>query len=201
MAADCLYNADMGIEIEAKFRIGDMETMRRKLLAAGACPMGTVLEDNTYFDTPDARLRQSDCGLRIRTVKPTDGGAGRSVLTYKGPRRAGELKIRAEEETAIDSPAAARAILAGLGYQPTASFQKRRESFCLGAARIELDELPALGFFLEIEAGDEKTVQSARKILGLTGEPTITKTYIEMVAEHLAARTASGASAHEKLNF
>ncbi len=191
----------MGIEIEAKFRLADPAAMRAKLIAAGACPMGTVLENNTYFDTPDARLRRSDCGMRIRTVRPTDGGVERSVLTHKGPRRAGELKIRAEEETAIESPDSARAILAGLGYQPTASFQKRRESFCLGAARIELDELPVLGFFLEIEADDEEGVQTARKILDLTDEPTITKTYIEMVTEHLAARAAADAPATDKLNF
>ena len=179
----------MGIEIEIKFRLADPAAMRGKLLAAGAESPASVLEENTYFDTPDARLRQSDCGLRIRTVKPTGGVAERSVLTYKGPCRAGELKIRVEEEVAIDSSDSARAILVGLGYQPTASFQKRRESFCLGAARIELDELPDLGFFLEIEADDEETVHATRKILGLDDEPTITKTYIEMVKEHLAETT------------
>lgn len=179
----------MGIEIEVKFRLADPAAIREKVLSAGAEAIGAVLEENTYFDTSDARLRQSDCGLRIRTVRPLDGGSGRSTLTYKGPRRAGELKIRTEEETAIDSPAAAREILSALGYKATVSFQKRRESFRLGAARIELDELPGLGFFMEIEADDEKTVQAARKILDLTGGPTITKTYVEIVAEHLVAET------------
>ncbi len=181
-----LYNSAMGIEIEVKFRLTDPAAMRETLLVAGAESLGTVLEENTYFDTPDGTLRRSDCGLRIRTVKPTGGGAERSVLTYKGPCREGELKIRREEEIDIDSPDSARAILAGLGYQPTGSFQKRRESFGMSAARIELDELPRLGFFLEIEADDEETVNAARQAICLENEPTITKTYIELVAGHLA---------------
>ncbi len=180
----------MGIEIEAKFRISDPAAMREKLLSAGAEATGTVLEENAYFDTPEAELRRSDCGLRIRTAKPSDGGVKRSVLTYKGPRREGELKIRAEEEIVIDSPDTAHAILSALGYCPTVSFQKRRESFRLGQARIELDELPELGFFLEIEAGNEKTVQATRKTLGLGNAPTITKTYAELVAEHLAGKSS-----------
>lgn len=184
--ADERYNPIMGIEIEAKFRISDPEAIREKLLSAGAEATGTVMEDNTYFDTPDASLHRNDCGLRIRTVKPTNGGAERSVLTYKGPRREGELKIRVEEEIAIDSPDTAHAILSALGYQATVSFQKRRESFGLGDARIELDELPDLGFFLEIEADDEETVQTTRKTLGLKNAPTVTQTYAEIVADRKA---------------
>ncbi|MCK4626512.1 MAG: class IV adenylate cyclase, partial [Phycisphaerae bacterium] len=109
----------MGIEIEVKFRISDPAIMRETLLAAGAEATGTVLEENTYFDTSDASLRRSDCGLRIRTAKPSDGGVKWSVLTYKGPRREGELKIRAEEEIIINSPDTAHAILSALGYCPT----------------------------------------------------------------------------------
>lgn len=171
----------MGIEIEIKFRISDPEAMREKLLSVGAEATGTVMEENTYFDTPEASLRRSDRGLRIRTAEPSDGGAKWSVLTYKGPRREGELKIRVEEEIVIDSPDTACAILSALGYLPTISFQKRRESFGLGGAKIELDELPGQGFFLEIEADDEETVQATRKTLGLENEPTVTKTYAEIV--------------------
>lgn len=194
------YNSFMGIEIEIKLRLADPAAMREQLSVVGASPLGAVLENNTYFDAPDARLRRSDCGLRIRTMRPVGGTVKsktgpshaaplRAVLTYKGPRRDGELKVRTEEEMTIGSPDTAQAILAALDYYPTLSFQKRRESFRLGEARIELDELPALGFFLEIEADDEETVQTARKALGLDDEPTITKNYIEMVAEHLADKS------------
>lgn len=174
----------MAIETEAKFRLADPQAMRERLLAAGAEPLGETLEHNTYFDTPEGDLRRADCGLRIRIAETTAGGRSAS-MTYKGPRKEGPLKVRAEEEISIDSPEVARAILAGLGYQPTISFEKRRESFALGPARVEIDELPELGFFMEIEADDEASVQAARKQLALADEPTVPATYLALVAEHL----------------
>jgi len=177
----------MGIEIEAKFRLPDVDKLRERLSAAGARRRAAVLEHNTYFDTPENALRDSDRGLRIRAIE-TSGAEAPALLTYKGPRRPGELKIRQEEEVTVSSVADAEALLAGLGYRPTMAFQKRRESFELEAAKVELDELPELGFFLEIEAGDERTVNQVRSKLGLAEEPTVTSTYLALVAEHLAAR-------------
>ncbi len=176
----------MPVEIEAKFRLPDPETLRPLLTAAGARRLRAVLEHNTYFDTPDESLRKSDRGLRIRRIE-ADDGSRRTELTYKGPRRPGEVKVRQEEEIVIPSAEPAAAILAGLGYRPGVRFQKRRESFQLGGARVELDELPELGFFLEIEAADERTVQAVRRKLGLENVRTVTAPYVALVADHLAA--------------
>lgn len=180
-----MYNPTMAIETEAKFRLADPQAMRQRLLAAGGDPLGIALENNTFFDSPQGDLRRADCGVRIRTAKTTGGRC--ASMTYKGPRREGPLKVRAEHEIAIDSPDAARAILAGLGYQLTISFEKRRESFALGPARVEIDELPELGWFMEIEGDDEAAVQAAREKLALTDEPTVVATYLALVAEHLEA--------------
>ncbi len=176
----------MGVEIEVKLRVDDPRQMREKLQAAGARRLGTVLEHNTYFDTPEETLRKADSGLRIRVMEAADGSR-RAVLTYKGPRREGELKIRQEEQTQIASARAATAILAGLGYRPMLAFQKRRESFELDAARVELDELPEMGFYLEIEADDEAAVRRVRGMLGLDNQAAIPSPYVALVARHLAA--------------
>lgn len=181
----------MATEIEIKFRLDGPAAMRRKLVAAGAKSKGRVLERNTYFDTPDARLRAGDRGLRIRATESSTGRR-RCTLTYKGPRRPGPMKIRREEEVAVSSPRAAKTILAALGYVPTLSFQKRREDFSLGGAVVSLDELPGLGFFLEIEAGNEAGVRRAARRLGLSRQRPITATYIALVAEHLSARPGRG---------
>jgi predicted adenylyl cyclase CyaB len=177
----------VAVEIEAKFRLSDRTAIRRRLARLGARPQGMVLEHNTYFDTPGGRLRRRDCGLRIRLIHRT-GRAVRAWLTYKGPRRRGNLKIRPEEEVELSCPRAARAILEGLGLRAVASFQKRRWDYRLGRARVSLDELPELGFFLEIEADDAPAVRKAARRLGLAGEAPVTDTYLALVVRHLAAR-------------
>jgi len=159
--------------------------MRETLRAAGARPAGAVLEQNAYFDTPDGQLQNSDRGLRIR-INETPAGRRTVVLTHKGPRRGGELKVRPEAEVAVESFESAAALLESMGFQRRLSFQKKRESYRLGAARVVLDELPQLGFFLEIEADDEDAVHQARRRLGLADETPLTAPYVALVAEHLA---------------
>ncbi len=174
----------MPLEIEAKFRLHDIPAMRRRLAEVGGQTLGAVLEHNTFYDTAGESLRRADCGLRIRTVHTADGQS-RSIMTYKGPRRPGPMKIRQEDETPVEAAAAA-AILAALGYTPRLTFQKRRESYWLAGAKVEIDELPQLGFFLEIEAPDEATVHNVRALLELDGEPMIAHPYTAIIAEHLA---------------
>jgi len=174
----------VAIEVEAKFRLADPDAMRRALDAAGAQASETVLEHNTYYDRPDGSLRRADCGLRLRTAEGPDGTT-RTTMTYKGPRRTGELKVRPEAEVLVDGLAAAEELLAGLGFVPTMAFQKRRRNFQLGDAVVSLDELPELGFFLEIEAPDAGAVQAARRVLGLANAPTVTDTYVALVGRHL----------------
>lgn len=195
----------MMTEIEAKFKIHNPAEVRGKLLSCQAKHIQTVLQEDTYLDTDERRLYRNDTGLRLRTVKkinPKDPDDKQiTTLTYKGPRRKGDLKIREEQEIIVNSADTALAILARLGYHPTISFQKRRESFTLKNARIELDELPQMGSFLEIEADDEQTVQSVRELLGLANSPTITKTYAELVAEYLNRNSSQKEGTITELHF
>jgi len=183
--------AATGVEIEAKFRLADPAGMRRRLAEAGAVPGRRVLEENTYFDDAEESLRRGDCGLRVRVERAegADGGEGVAILTYKGPRRPGELKIRPEHEVRVHSAEAMAEILAALGFERVLSFQKRREYYELAGAEVCLDELPELGWFVEIEAPDQQAVRRLRQRLGLGETPTIRETYIAMVARHLEGTT------------
>lgn len=54
---------------------------------------------DTYYDTPDLRLRKAGCTLRVRQA----GDHARPRLTWKGPaRRRGSAKVRQEVELALD---------------------------------------------------------------------------------------------------
>jgi adenylate cyclase class 2 len=172
----------MPIELECKIRVASHAELREKLRLAEADYVGCVLETNSLFDLPDRALQRAGCGLRIRSTIVLEGCGPGSTLTYKGPRTPGAFKCREEIETGISDAGAAAALLHALGYVERIIFEKRRESWRLGRCEIELDELPRLGLFVEIEGPDEAAIREAMIALGLAGAESISESYVSMVA-------------------
>ena len=172
-------------EIEAKFRLSDPVLLRERLRTLDAVWSGRVFETNRIFDTPDRRLRNADCGLRVRQWRSldTDGRAG-STLTFKGPREAGDLKSREEIETPVTDGAATVTILQRVGFEVVVIYEKRRETWRLGECEVTIDELPRLGWYAEIEGPDPAGVQSARTELGLADTPLVHESYVHLTATH-----------------
>ncbi len=188
----------MALEIEAKIRLADHEEVRQALRRCGATCLGAALETNRFFDWPDASLRLGDQGLRLRLAEPypvpdapqraTD--APRVTVTFKGPQRKGasKLKVREEFEFRADAAEGPAAVLTALGLVNTMTFQKRRESWDLGDCRVELDELPALGLFMEIEGPSAEAIAAAIADLGLTEAEMIRTPYSFMLHAYRAAK-------------
>lgn len=176
----------MAVEIEAKMRAPDHEAVRSALRAAGATFVGRTVETNRFYDAPGGKLRAADNGLRLRTNTDADTGVATHVVTFKGPRQAGKFKTREELEFTTDDVDATAAVFERLGYPAELTFAKRRESWTLDRCKVELDEMPVLGTFVEVEGEDEAAVEGVRAKLGLQDEPSIGKGYASMVAEHLA---------------
>lgn len=181
----------MGMEIEAKMRLTDRLGMIGRIRQAGGTLAEERLECNIFMDTPGAALRKTDCGLRVRRETPTDGsGPSRVIITHKGPRLPGPLKQRVETELRAEDAEASVALLTALGFVETVRFDKRRQSWRLEGCSIELDELPRIGSFIEIEGPDEATVMSVREKLGLSDEPMIRESYAAMVHAYLNEQPA-----------
>ncbi len=176
----------MGIEIEYKFRLDDPAPYRERLRAAGAELGGRFHESDHIFDTADCRLLAADCGLRLRTRRPCEDPAAAPVhtLTYKGPRDGGVPKTRAEVETGVADSAALRTILGSLGYQEVVAYEKQREVWRWGGCVVMLDQLPRLGWWLEIEGPDGATIERTRAALGLDAAAPARETYVELAAAH-----------------
>jgi adenylate cyclase, class 2 len=170
----------MGTEIEAKMKVADLESVRRKLPGAGAVRSGSELETNTFYDTRDAALQSADRGLRIR-VAVRENGESRTTITLKGALQPGQLKKREEIEFSVSDSQSAGLFLERLGYLPTLAFEKRRETWRLGECEIALDELPKLGTFVEIEGPDEEEILEVRQSLGLANLPLISRGYISLL--------------------
>ena len=175
----------MPLEIEGKMKVENLDGVRRRLIECGAQRGGTVLETNIFFDTPDSSLVSHDKGLRLRTSRDQQTGELRHVATLKGPSHSGSLKSRQEIEFSLDKPEAFIEMLKEIGYQQILSFEKRRESWKLDDCQIELDELPMLGSFVEIEGPGEQCVMQLREKLGLANRPLIPTSYATMLARQL----------------
>jgi adenylate cyclase, class 2 len=175
----------MGQEIEMKFKVGGHQGVARQLQQIGARMRHRVLQTDRYFDTPARRLLKGDCGLRLRQTHCLSRGSARAeertLLTFKGPRRKrGMAKIRPEYQTYIDDPAAMVEVFAACGLNEMLAIQKKRTGFRVGRCMVELDELPLLGCFVEIEGPDEHAVQAVREKLDLTEAEPLKEHYINL---------------------
>jgi len=144
------------------------------------------METNIFFDTPEHTLLASDCGLRIRRSRDLADHDEKLRITYKGPRSEGQVKSREEIEVGIDAIDPAVQLLETLGYVAMLTFEKRRESWKIDKCMIELDQLPHLGSFVEIECPTEAEVLKLREKLGLADVPAVTSTYADLVSHHLS---------------
>jgi adenylate cyclase class 2 len=147
----------MAHEIEVKFKVDSHRPIRRAINSLGAKYVATIVQEDSYYDTPDQALLANQSGLRVREIKvlrsaPGARPNGQPILTYKGPLQVGrKAKVRREIETPLETPDSIKQILQALGHHLILSCQIRRTSYRLGRCLIELDELPLLGTFVEVE--------------------------------------------------
>ncbi len=201
----------MGQEIEAKFRVDTHDNVRGRLQTSGATFIERVLETNHLLDRAGHLLRDQDCGLRVRTaipdpesgndaglqssIRPTSSPAAsslpafaaasrRTTLTFKGPRKPGPLKSREEIETEVADADALLLVLERLGFQPVLVYQKRRESWELNGCRIELDQPPHIGLFVEIEGPDERRIRYVQARLELSNDCLVRKSYAHLLMDY-----------------
>jgi len=175
----------MPLEIEAKMKVDDLDEIIRRLTSAGAQSTTEHLETNTFLDVSNRALQAADKGLRMRANFDVKTGKSKSIVTFKGPRKPGVLKSREEIEFGVDDAGAATAMFAELGFAPTLSFQKRRRSWTLLSCKVELDELPHIGSYVEVEGPSERQVNKAREALGLADQPVISESYAALLANYL----------------
>jgi len=179
----------MALEVEIKLKVDELDNVRHRLKNAGAVALGAKIEHDTFYDPPDGSFFKSDKAFRFRTVLRETGSIVGCYLTFKGPRQAVRqrgLKIRQEVELHLHRQfQAATRMLQCLGYRKVLEYQKRRESWRLNRCKVELDQLPKLGFFVEIEGPGRQAVTDTLEQLQMTTATSVPQTYVELVSEYL----------------
>ena len=178
----------MSMEIEAKFRVASHDGLRERLRGMDAECCGAVVETNVILDRPDGSLRKAGCGFRVRSTQVADGSPGVATLTFKGPRKPGPLKSREELEVTVGDGATTERIMTSCGFITILWYEKRRESWIVGDCRVELDEPPHLGLFVEIEGPDELAIADVQAKLGLGDCMHVRSSYVRMLIEYCQER-------------
>jgi adenylate cyclase, class 2 len=178
----------MPIEIEAKMKVESFGPILAALGEHKATSLGEHIETDTFFDTPDRALLAADKGLRLRVALDGSTNKSEALLTHKGPVGHGPLKKRQETQTLVANAEAMGRLLEQLGFVQWLRYQKRRQSWQLDSCRVELDELPRLGKYVEIEGPSDTTVMQVREKLGLSSQALIKASYVAMLTAHLQER-------------
>ena len=149
----------INVEREIKLRFESGEAARTAVEDVGAIPLcARRLQEDSLFDWPDARLRDTRRLLRVRQED------GRTTLTFKGPPEAATMKVREEVESTAGDGANLVTILERLGLEVWFRYQKYRQEFEHAGVVISVDETP-VGTFVELE-GDEAGITRIASSMG-----------------------------------
>jgi adenylate cyclase class 2 len=167
-------NTEKRLEIEVKIKAQRLEPLRRVIIGLPAVlEAERAFERNIVFDSERVNLRERGMLLRLRRT------GERAVLTLKAPV-AGDsrYKVREETEVAVSDFAAAEKIIAALGFRVFFIYEKYREVFSAGMARIMIDETP-IGDFIEIE-GEPDRIDAVAARLGFAADDYIRDSYYQL---------------------
>ncbi len=130
------------LNVEIKARCADSQFMRNYLLAQGADFRGTDLQTDTYFHVPNGRLK-----LR-------EGNIENNLIWYDRNNQAGPKNSSFKLVKTEDAAGLKAALTAACGIKVVV--EKKREIYYINNVKFHIDEVPGLGHFAEIEAGNKE---------------------------------------------
>ncbi len=184
----------MAIELEAKIKlvneaeeaeiIQKISTSLKYDIVAG--PL-FLREQNIFFDTSTKRLQKREESLRVRLLYKSGEKKPMVVFTHKGPVLKGRYKQREESEFETDTTTAAGIIkmMRQLGYERTFIFEKLRRKWKLKDGYIELDRVPLIGSFVEVEGTNDAYVGSVVAALSLSKRKNTKSSYVKLLKKQV----------------
>ncbi len=167
------------LNVEIKARCNDPEKVRRYLLDHNATFKGVDEQTDTYFNVPNGRLK-----LR-------EGNIENNLIFYErdnqqGPRKSHFHLIKIEDAKGL------KEVLSKSNGIKTI-VRKKREIYYISNVKFHIDEVPGLGSFAEIEAGNvfadisqdelQKQCDFFMSELGIVHEDLIEYSYSDMFLE------------------
>jgi predicted adenylyl cyclase CyaB len=130
--------AFLNVEIKARCKQADL--IRQYLLDHAADFKGTDLQTDTYFHSPQGRLK-----LR-------EGNIENNLIYYERDNQAGPKSSHFQLVKIADAAGLKQVLTQSMGIKVVV--QKQRDIYYINNVKFHLDEVPGLGAFVEIEAGN-----------------------------------------------
>lgn len=128
------------LNVEIKARCADTSFVRNYLLANNADHKGTDAQTDTYFNVTHGRLK-----LR-------EGNIENHLIFYERTNQAGPKNSHFKLVKVEDAKGLKEMLGQALGIKIVV--KKKREIYYIGNVKFHIDEVPGLGTFVEIEAGN-----------------------------------------------
>ena len=167
----------MARNIEIKARVEDLARLATKVAAIADDGPTVILQDDTFFRCDSGRLK----------LRRFPDGSGELIFyrraNQEGPKESFYLR------SPTSAPDELRESLA-LAYGAVGRVKKRRTLFLVGRTRVHLDQVEALGEFLELEVvlGDgERSENGAREAqrlmdtLGIDTSQLVEQAYVDLL--------------------
>jgi predicted adenylyl cyclase CyaB len=169
------------VEFESKYTVTDPTKLQIRLAELHFAASDSTLQRDEYYDTESKSLEGIDFVVRLRKEGTT------VKCAFKGPRSWTEKNeySRVELELKLESEESARREFENRGLRIAWYFEKKRRSFRSpdGLVVIELDEIPEMGFFAEIEGPAPKVREVAGTLSAFLGEKQ-RRNYQELFLDH-----------------
>jgi adenylate cyclase class 2 len=167
------------LNIEIKAKCNDPESIRNYLLQHKAELKGTDEQTDTYFNVPNGRLK-----LR-------EGNIENNLIFYERNNQAGPKSSHFNLVKVEDAKGLKEVLTKSMGVKVVVT--KRREIYYINNVKFHIDEVPGLGSFVEIEAGNILADLSATQLkeqcdhymkeLGIDESDLVEISYSDMILE------------------
>lgn len=128
------------LNVEIKARCSNSNEIRDYLVSKGAELKGTDRQTDTYFNVSHGRLK-----LR-------EGNIENNLIFYERPNQAGPKQSAFQLVNVPDAAGLKNALASANGIKVVV--EKIREIYYIRNVKFHIDEVPGLGSFVEIEAGN-----------------------------------------------
>lgn len=174
-------------ELEVKVLGMDLGIIEAKIVNLKGELIADELQVNTLIDSSKNPIKDSvDAYLRVRETKDLLKGKVNVVLTLKKNIKNKDLRENIELNSEIEDRNTVLEILENLGFDKVEVGHKKRRSYMLKGARIDLDEWDKETYpypYMEIEVKDSKHLNQITSLLEIPQANISNKSIVELKEE------------------